>query len=827
MEQPGNHIAKKNPLGTWRASVAIFLLAMSVLMVEVTLTRVFSVMSWHHFAYLIIGLAFLGFGAAGSYLTVSNRFAGSGFDGQLLGKCALAYGISLVVGFAACTKVRFYAMDIYFHGDYSNAFSLLMLCVLVSVPFFFAGICIGYLISRAGDAINRLYFSDLLGAGTGTLLSIIGINFLGAEGTIYAAAAAAGLVALMFSMEGKQWSFRVGSLAVLCISVFMAVFATHHEIFPVYFPPQKIFRAAMAPHYYRWHVVSRIDIFPPENKIFVGGGALSPRFDGKVTPVQLIYQDGHAPTGIVNVPGGDLSKVPILGYILQGAPYVIKPEAEQALVIGVGGGIDVLIALAYGTKHVTGVEVNPVTVDAIENKYSDFAGEIFGRPDVEIIAAEGRHYLTTTDEQFDVIQLSGVDTYSALSLGAYAMTENYLYSIEAMQGFWDRLKENGILSFSRFLFNPPRESLRLVTIQMEALRRMGIDMPERHMMVLSGPTPFAPWADVMLKKSPFTEEETATYRRWAKNLGFSILYDPYKKRENVFDMMIRATPSERETMIEQYPYDVSPIDDDNPFFFQYYRWRSLVRPMESKGGVPINQLPLGLLVMLISLFQILLLAAISIIVPLLPHSGRLRQVKHKGRLLVYFGALGLGFITVEITLLQKFAVFVGGPIYSMAVTLFAILVFSGLGSLAAKRFTRSINRGLILIMIALIAAIAGETVFVNYLIPRLMFLSHGMRCVVAVLALAPLALIMGMPFPTGMRLTQRIGDAVVPWAWGANAVASTLGSIICMLASMKLGFSITLISAAVVYLVGFVALSPVARMVGDGEDDALTPQAPE
>jgi spermidine synthase len=826
MALPDNQIAnKKNPLGTRKASVAIFLLAMSVLMVEVTLTRVFSVMSWHHFAYLIISLAFLGFGAAGSYMTVSNRFAGSGFDGQLLSKCALAYSIALVIGFAASTKVRFYAMDIYFYGDYSNAFSLLMLCVLVGIPFFFAGICIGYMISHAGDAINRVYFSDLLGAGTGTLLSIVGINFLGAEGTIYAAAASAGLVALMFSMDGEQakrWSLRVGSLAVLCICVFMAVFASRHEIFPVYFPPQKIFRSAMEPHYFRWHVVARIDVFPPENKIFVGGGALSPRFDGKVTPVQVIYQDGHAPTGIVNVPGGDLSKVPILGYILHGAPYIIKPKAEQALVIGVGGGIDVLIALAYGAQHVTGVEVNPVTVDAIMNKYADFAGEIFSRPDVEIVVAEGRHYLTTTDERFDVIQLSGVDTYSALSLGAYAMAENYLYTVEAMHGFWDRLRDDGILSFSRFLFDPPRESLRLVTTQMEALDNMGIESPEKHIMILSGPAPFVPWADVMLKKSPFTQQEAATYRQWAKSLGFSILYDPYQKRSNAFDMMIRATPAERAVMIEQHPFNVSPSNDDNPFFFQYYRWRSLVRPVESRGGVPINQLPLGLLVMLLSLIQVLLLATISIVVPLIPQSGRLRHVKHKGRLLLYFGALGWGFITVEIALLQKFAVFVGGPIYSMAITLFAILVFSGLGSLAAKRFTRSIDRGLPLIMIALIAAIVGETLFVNYAIPRLMFLSHEMRCVVAVLALAPLALVMGMPFPTGMRLTQRIGDAVVPWAWGVNAAASTLGSVICILASMELGFTITLISGAVIYVIGFAALGPVARSIAEGEDEALT-----
>lgn len=807
--------------------MAIFLLAMSVLMLEVALTRVFSVMSWHHFAYLIISLAFLGFGAAGSFLTISPRFTQDEFDEHLLGKYALGFSSSLILGFAAATKVRFYAMDIYFYGDYSNVFSLLMLCVFIGVPFFFAGVCIGCLISRAGEAINRLYFSDLLGAGTGTLLSIAGINYLGVEATIYAAAAAGGLVAVLFSAGGGRRLLRIGSGAVLCLAVLMTVIAARHEIFPVYFPPQKIFRAAMEPHYYRWHVVSRIDILPPVDKAFVGGGVLSPRYRGKVTPVRMIYQDGHAPTGIVNVPNGDLRNVPILGSILQGAPYVIKRNAEQALVIGVGGGIDVLLSLYYGTKHVVGVEVNPVTVDAIENRYADFAGRIFNRPDVELVAAEGRHYLTTTDNRFDVIQLSGVDTYSALSLGAYAMAENYLYSVEAMQGYWEHLSPNGILSFSRFLFTPPRESLRLVTIQLEALRRMGIENPGRHMMIISGSTPFAPWAETLLKKSPFTGDEVAAYRRWADRLGFDVLYDPYNQRSNAFNWMIRASHSEREELIEQYPYNVRAITDDNPFFFQYYRWRSLLQPMQSEGGVPINQLPLGLLVMLVSLFQILVLAGICIIAPLLPHSGRLRRIEHRGRVLVYFGALGLGFITVEITLLQKYAVFVGGPIYSMAVTLFAILVFSGLGSLMAKRIGRSIHRGLTLIIIALVGAILGEALFVNYAVPRLMFLPHMMRCVVAVLALAPLAIMMGMPFPTGLRLTQRLGDAIVPWAWGVNAVTTTLGSIVCMLVSMQLGFTALLFMAAAIYIAGFAALSPVARIVWNRGDGTAARHVPE
>jgi hypothetical protein len=296
-------------------------------------------------------------------------------------------------------------------------------------------------------------------------------------------------------------------------------------------------------------------------------------------------------------------------------------------------------------------------------------------------------------------------------------------------------------------------------------------------------------------------------------MKFDILYDPYAKSENPFNWLIRAPHGERGIIIDKYPYDISAITDDNPFFFQYYRWRSLTTKMKSSGGVPINQLPLGLLVLLVSLVQILVLAGISIILPLLPQRSLLRQMKHKWRLLAYFGALGLGFITVEITLLQKYAVFVGGPIYSMAITLFAILVFSGLGSLLAQRIGGSISRKLTIIFIVLAGAIAGETLFVNLAIPKLMFLPHEARCLVAILALAPLATVIGMPFPTGIRFAQSLDDSIVPWAWGINAVTTTLGSIACILASMEVGFTASLLAAGIIYIVGFVALRPVTRAV--------------
>jgi len=798
-----------------RASVALFLLAMGVLLLEVALTRVFSVMTWHHFAYLIISLALLGFGAASTFLTVSPRFAGAGIDEGVIGRHALAFCLTSVFGFAAATKVRFYWMDVFQYGDLSNVFSLLLLYVIVGVPFFYAGVCIGYLISRAGDAVNRLYFADLLGAGTGALLSIVCINQLGAEATIYAAGAAGAVVAVSYGRAGGRL-FRFGSLAGLALCILMTVGAARGQIFPVYFPPDKMISSrAMEPHYHRWHVVARVDVMNPSGRLSDFGGKLSPRCPDPLrqVPIRAVYQDGAAPTGIVNVPQGDVSKVPALGQYLQGAPYVAKPAAERALIIGVGGGVDVLIALHHGARHVVGVEMNPVIVEAVRHRYADFAGRIFDRPDVEIVTAEGRHYLTTTEGRFDVIQLSGVDTFTASAAGAYALSENYLYTVEAMRDYWDHLREDGVLSFSRCLFAPPRETLRLVAIQLDALDRIGIEDARRHLIVISGTSWGTSWAETLLKKSEFTSTEVTAYRQWAARLGFDVRYDPYRSQDNAFDRLIRSPPSERAAMIERYPYRIRPISDDDPFFFQFAHWRSIFNPPKQVGddwGFPV-----GLVVLLLTLVQILILAALLIIGPLLSRVEQLRRVRHKGRLLVYFGALGLGFITVEIALLQKYAVFVGGPVYAMAVTLFAVLVFSGIGSLLARRLAQAIPHALTVILLALVGAIVAEAMFVNHAVPRLMSLSHSLRCGVTVLAVAPLAVLMGMPFPTGLRVAQRLGFAIVPWAWGVNAVTTTLGSMLCVLVSMEWGFTASLFAAAAVYLLS--VMVGLDGLSGDGQ----------
>ena len=793
-----------------KASLAsLFLLSLSVLVMEVCLTRIFSVLSWHHFAYLIISLALLGFGAAGSYLTVARRFADGEVQPARLGHFAWLFAVSTVVSVALASRIRFYPADIVLYRDYSNVLSLLILYVVVGIPFFFAGVCIGRLVAMAGDRVNQFYFADLLGAGVGALAGLVTINHLGAVTGIFLAATLGALAACILGAGGVRWRRWAYGLTLL-ITAGLTALGTRIELLPLHYPPSKdMFRQENRVEYSRWHVVGKIDVQRPYEGYWSFGGALARRYTAPPPAVQGIYQDGAAPTGIMLVED-DPKNVEILGEYLQGVAYTVQPVGT-ALVIGVGGGIDALIAMHHGAEKIVGVDLNPVTVHAVKDRYRQRCPALWRDGRFEMVVAEGRHYLTRTGQRFDVIQLSGVDTFTALSSGAYALSENFLYTREAMRDYWDHLTADGILSFSRWLFDPPRETLRLITTQTAMLVEAGVTQPQQHVVVLAGPAykGRSPWAETLLKRSPFTAEQVAALIRWAEDRGFEVLYDPYHERANAFNAFLCADARGRAAFIADYTFNIEPTTDDDPFFFQFYRWKSVFGLATGKsglagstGGYGITRVPLGFLILAFSLAQMLVLSLVFILAPLW-RGARLRS-SGRGRLgvFVYFAALGLGFMFIEIALLQKFSVFVGGPVYSMAITLASILVFSGVGSYIARVFRRRPGRGLALVITALLIATAAEMLLLKHAMPHLMGLALPMRWLVTAASLLPLGLFMGMPFPTGLRLVERMDESIRPWAWGVNAFATVIGSMLCVLVSIHAGFTTALAAAMGIYVIG-------------------------
>jgi hypothetical protein len=466
---------------------------------------------------------------------------------------------------------------------------------------------------------------------------------------------------------------------------------------------------------------------------------------------------------------------------------------------GLGGGTDALIAEHAGAKRIVGVDVNPVTAGLLRGRYHEFASGLFESGALEIVVSEGRHYVTTSAEKFDVIQLSGVDTFTALAAGSMVLAENYLYTEEAIRDLVNHLSDGGILSYSRWLMTPPRETLKLDVTAFAALRKLGVADPSRSFMIVSGGPIEGRWADTLIKRTPFEPAEVEAMRAWAREMDFELVYDPLEPGKNEFDAYLRGSEADQKKFLDRYRYDVTPTTDDRPFFFQFYRWRSALHPSEAQGqgGYAPMKMPKGLLSMLLTLAEVLVLGAAFVLAPL--RKKGLEWPKRTGSWMTIFACLGLGFIATEMVLMQKLSVFVGGPAYSMSVTLFSLLVFSGLGSRISKRFSiGKIFASLFLWQIALI-------VFLDFGVPALLVLATPLRIAVAIVAVAPLGIFMGMPFPTLLTEAGERNKTLVPWAWGVNACATVVGSVLAVIGSLQIGFDRMWIVAMAIYGVAYVA----------------------
>lgn len=785
-------------------ALQVFLLAMSILILELALTRIFSFISFHHFTYLVISIAMLGFGAAGTYLTVRGKEVNSITGDEFLARNAWLLGLATIAAVVIIPRIHFYPMDIVFYNDYSNLLSLLIIVFLTAIPFFFGGTCIGYIISTAGSSINRIYFADLVGAAAGCLLALLLINYCGGIATCFVIAAIVMVVAALSSAHRRR-----RSLAGAVVTLVLAGVIARTECLPLYVPSDKqMFRMERMVERIKWHVITRLDVTRPIEGYFGFGGSLSKKYQengGKPQSVRFIYQDGSNLTGIVN-PTPTPEETPALGYYMQAAPYQLKPGAE-ALVIGCGGGIDILIGLYHGARYVVGVDVNPHTIEFLKDTYKDFAGGVYQRDDVELVVSEGRHFLSRDRRTFDVIQLSGVDTWSALTTGAYALTENFIYTAEAFDQYLSHLKEDGIVNFSRPYLTPPTETLKLAATALEALERLNVRDSFLHLMIIAEqgrPQWALNWAQTLVKRSPFTHAEVERLTKWAESLGYAVIYDPYTPRTGEVETLIRSAPVERAEFISHYQLNIRPATDNIPFFFQFNKWLDFL----TKVG---NKARLAQFFLLVSVLQVTLLSALFILYPLYKRKTEASKGGGRAGIFIYFAGLGAGFIIVEIALLQKFMVFLGGPAYSMSVTLFTILLSSGIGSFLSRNLSQKPFKLLAFVIPVLISIIVLQALFLDRIIANLMGLSPLMRGLAAVLLILPLGLLMGMPFPVGLRYVDTFRRELNPWAWGINACATVVGSTVCILISSAMGFNAALVTGAVIYLTGWLLFTASQR----------------
>jgi hypothetical protein len=763
------------------------LTSFAALLLELALTRLFSVVLFYHFAFLAISIALLGLGAGGvcAYL-LKSRLAGTDTR-SLAARLCITNSVVVVVVLEIALRV-----PVSLHVSWSNFARLTAIYLAAAVPFFLTGLLFAVVFARETRRIPRLYGADLCGGALACLAVVPLLNWIGGPNVILAAGAT-------MAAAGMIWSDRRSRRSVALLTlVLLALIGANHSgrlIDVVY--AKGLFRDPAWVEFARWNALSRVEV--------------DRQGQGKVVVI-----DADASTYIMNA---DISRWHDTEWEsdLMSAPpalsNVLRPHGEFAI-IGPGGGVDVLRAIANGSTSVTGIEINPIIATTImRERYADYSQHLYQRPDVHIHVTDGRSYLRSTNQQFDVVQMTLVDTWASTAAGAFALSENNLYTVEAFREYFNHLKPDGMIAITRWEFRHPREALRVVAVAMEALHQLGVSNPERNFIVASQGSldddgiPVV----VLVKKSPFTgAEEKAVTTHLDNSPNLEPLYLPSDRGENPFSDLIAS--NDPYSFARSYGYNTAPVTDDAPFFFFTLKVGQILGEKGLRGGID-WKVNLGVLVLLLVL-AISLIAVLAFLV--LPLALRSRKGRQSPFPLLYFVAVGLGYILVEIAFIQRFVLFLGHPTYALTVVIFLLMLSSGGGSLLSRVWlprTNSCWVPLVLVIMTLLA----DVFFLPDRLAALVGMEFGYRLLVSGVLLIPLGFVMGMPFPTGLRALaslpaaefpagQGASDNAVEWAWAMNAAASVLGSVLAMVIAIQFGLTVTLACGAAAYLLALLLL---------------------
>ena len=784
----------------------VFLVAFATLLLELTVIRVLSFTIWYHFAYVVISTALLGYAAAGSLLAVWPQVGRSNLGSTLARACLLA-GVTAVGVLLMLAWVPLHPMELSTVPSQKWVFFLYQ--VAVTVPFFFSGFVVSLAMRTAAEHVDRLYFWDLVGGGFACVLAVALMNSLTPPGAVLLGASAFAFAALVFSRRGSE---RVVSLVVAAIILCGVPFASELP-FPLARSKHMALameKQAMVPIFTKWtalfrtDVVERTDESPPHVNHDNWGMSKSAPADDQ-PPWGFVMHDGTAGTGIYDLRDGELRYLD--SHILK-FPYLIIPAKPDVLVIGVGGGRDVFAAMQLGAQSVTGVELDPVTIDLIEDNFSEREAGFFTSANVELVPGEGRHFAKRTDKRFNLIQITGVDTLSAQSSGAYVLAENYLYTVEAFGEYFNLLKADGLLSITtgQLLFRAPQAAGRFISVAREALREIGVTDPTRHIAVVGTHTLLA---DVLIQPKPFSDEQIRVLKAEAARLNFPILVLPDGSGKPVYQDLVSKEGADREALLESMTYQVGPVWDDSPFFFMFFRWADA---WSSSPNSPNHTSELGQQVLLFLLVSLSGLGAVFVLGPLFVL--RRRGIAGTGRegvgILLYFLALGLGFMLFEISLIQRFILFLGYPTYSLTVVLFTILTCLGLGSFFSARWVGREPQVLPVAFLVLCGLAAFYMFGLGGVQDLFLASTLAVRVGVSIVVLAPLGFVLGMFLPLGIRRAVEIHEDLVPWAWAVNGCASVTGTVLTVVLAMSYGFQNVWLLSLFVYAIGIAAFLGLA-----------------
>src|SRR6476469_640915 len=775
--------------------MAVALVSLSSLLLELALTRLFSVVLFYHFAFFAISVALLGLGSGGVFAHILQELLAR-FDMRTLGTWLCLLNSIFIL--ASVEVVLHTPVSLEVTGR--NFGKLTIIYLAAAVPFLLTGLLFSVLFARSSDHISQLYGADLAGGATAGLAVVPLLNFIGAPNALLLASACMAVAAALWAEQ-----IKLRRMSYVLAAIFVLLLAANYsgKIIDVIYA-KGVYRDPRWIEYSRWNAISRIEVDTHLGGRYVVIDADATTAIMNVDPARWGQNGSLTPmgTGLPDTSGFNWKKS-----LMSAAPSVanvLRPHGDFAI-IGPGGGVDVMRAVASGSPSVTGIEINPTIANSVmRDRYADYAFHLYDLRQVHIHVQDGRSYIRSSHDKYDVVQMTLVDTWASTAAGAFALSENNLYTIEAFREYFDHLKPDGMIAITRWEFKQPREALRVVSQGIEALHRIGVTDPRLHFVIVAdgGLNEDGRPVLVLAKKSPFTAQEYAAVAGhvrenpnlfWLNPTPEFAGLQPLPPAAAAFRNLIES--NDPVGFARSYAYNVSPVSDSAPFFFFTLKTRHVIENILAGTGRGMDwRINLGVVVLGMLLIISIVAVLAFLILPLALHRHRQHAPKTGIVALLYFIAVGFGFILVEISLIQRFVLFLGHPTYALTVVVFLLLLSSGAGSVAARRRISTGRR--ILPLLGLISSIIViDVALLPWLLSAAIGLPFAIKLLVSGIVLAPLGFLMGMPFPTGLRLVK-----TVEWAWALNAAASVLGSVMAMIIAIHFGLTITLLCAAAAYL---------------------------
>jgi hypothetical protein len=789
-----------------RIYVVIFLCSFSTLAYEVALTRIFSIALSYHFGFMIVSIAMLGIAASGTALSLYQKLRSP----ACVSYCTLLLGISITVSYLITNQIPFDPVKL--SWSKAQLLYIVVYYLILSLPFFFTGLIIASTFSLWGQRAGLIYGADLFGAGAGSVAVLLCMSFAGPDKMVFILSSVALLAAFLAGGKiQKAVSISLISLNMAFLIIYPACAQLHISSYKglpasLNYPGARHLKTYTSSY-------SRIDTFASPAARYAPG--LSLKYLDALPEQTGLSVDGSELNAIT--PVSNKQSLGFLGYLPSALPYEIKQSAgypaasADVLILDPKGGLQVLVAQYYRARTVCKVESNPDIVRIIRDEFGDFSGGIY---QYNTWTGLGRSWLKSQNRMFDIIDMPLTGTAPAGSVG---ISEDYRFTEEAFREYLSHLKPDGILSISLFLLPPPRTELRILNTIMTSLETLGVKDPESHVMAIRS------WGTMcmLVKRSPFTGKEIALLRKFSAERRFDLIFYPgiTEQDTNVYLRMPSydypavfknlVNPETRVQSINEHVFDIAPVRDDAPFFHYYLKYENMMKIYRMAGSKWQYFIEEGYIIHAVFV-QAALLGLLLVMAPAFSLSRRKNPLGFSQPLwfLLYFAFLGMGFMFVEVSFIHKVILLLGNPSYALATVIASILISSGAGSLISQKV--QFFRSPFILPVLSFLIVAGGILFPSFS-DLLMQYSLKVRIISVFFYLVPAGLLMGIPFPAGMRMLNEKNRAIIPWAWVVNGCFSVLAPVITILLAMSFGFRFVMWAGAGAYIAAFAVFLPLSK----------------